>query len=213
MSASRSTGAQLAPRATRYLAAVGSSVAVAILGLALSGVCVASSASAQTASVPASLQAELLAKLESYDRSFAARAGGDARILIAVKAGSAKSELSAAEMRSALSRVELIGGLPHRETVVAYAGAAELAQRCRSEHVAIVFVAAGLEDAIEAIGAALASASVLSVGALPSYVAKGVVLGFELESGKPKIIINLEQARRQSVNFSSDVLRLMRVYR
>jgi beta-phosphoglucomutase-like phosphatase (HAD superfamily) len=172
-----------------------------------------SSGSAQASGVPASLQAELVAKLENYDRTFSTRAGNTARILLVVKAGSAKSEMSANEMRSALSRIERVGGLPHHETLVAYAGAAELAQRCRAERIAIVFVAAELEDAIEAIRAALTGASVLTVGALPSYVANGIVLGFELESGRPKIIVNLEQARDQNVNFSSDVLRLMKVYR
>jgi hypothetical protein len=190
-----------------------SKIAVAVFALALSKACLSSPGQAQTAGVPASLQAELLAKLESYDRSFAARAGKTARILLVVKPGSAKSELSANEMRSALSRVEHIGGLSHTETVVPYASAAELAQRCRSERIAIVFVSAELGDAIDAIRAALSGVSVLTVGAAPNYVAKGLVLGFELESGKPKIIINLEQARSQKVDFSSDVLRLMRVYR
>lgn len=187
--------------------------AIATLGIALSSLCMASSGSTQAAGIPASLQAELLAKLQNYDRSFAARAGDTARILLVVKADSAKSALSANEMKSALSRVERIGGLHHQETMVTYIGAAELAQRCRADRVAIVFVAAELEDSIEAISAALSSVSVLSVGALPSYVAKGLVLGFELESGKPKIIFNLKQARRQNVDFSSTVLRLMRVYR
>ena len=182
-------------------------------GLALPQMSLASAAHAQSATIPASLQAELLAKLEAYDRTFAKRAGSAAHVLIVVKPGSAKSELSANEMRAALKRVERIGGLPHQETLVEYAGAADLAQRCRTEHIAIVFVAADLDDAVDAIRAALSSVDVLSVGAQPSYIAKGIVLGFELESGRPKIVINLEQAKRQNVGFSSDVLRLMRVQR
>jgi hypothetical protein len=182
-------------------------------GLALPQMSLASSAHAQSATIPASLQAELLAKLETYDRTFAKRAGSTARVLIVVKPGSAKSELSANEMRAALKRIERIGGLPHQETLVEYAGAAELAQRCRTDHCAIVFVAAELEDAIEALRGALSGMDVLSVGAQPSYIAKGIVLGFELEGGRPRIVINLEQAKRQNVSFSSDVLRLMKVLR
>lgn len=189
-------------------------LAAVLLGLVLSNVCLPASAGyAQSSGIPASLQAELLAKLEAYDRSFASRAGKTARVLIVVKSGSAKSEVSANEMKSALKRIDSIAGLPHEVVVVAYAGAAELAQRCRTERVAIVFVAAEFDDAIESIGAALSTVSVLTVGAAASYVAKGIVLGFELEAGRPRLVINLEQARRQKVDFSSNVLRLMRVYR
>ena len=172
-----------------------------------------SSATAQSASVPASLQAELIAKLEPYDRNFSTRAGSVVRTLLLVKADDAKSELSANEMKSAFKRLERIGGLTHQERIVEYTTATELAQRCRAEHIAIVYVAAGLEDAIDAIRGALSGANVLTVGALVSYVPKGVVLGFDLESGRPKITINLEQAKRQNVFFSPDVLRLMRVHR
>jgi hypothetical protein len=54
---------------------------------------------------------------------------------------------------------------------------------------------------------------VLSLAATPDYVPQGVVLGFELEAGAPKILFNLDQARQQHVDFPSDVLRLMKVYR
>ena len=190
-----------------------SKLTAAVLGLALSWIGSTTAGSAQSTGVPGSLQAELLAKLEGYDRTFASRAGDLARVLIVVKSGDAKSELSATEMKSALKRTAQIGGLSHQESVMPYSGAAELARRCQQERIAIVFIAAELDDAIEAIAKALSSLNVLSVGAHPGYVAKGIVLGFELESGRPKIVINLEQARRQNVDFSSSVLRLMRVYR
>ena len=48
-------------------------------------------------------------------------------------------------------------------------------------------------------------------GERPNYVAKGAVLGFELVSGRPKLIINLAQAQRQDVAFRAEVLKLMRV--
>jgi hypothetical protein len=183
------------------------------ISLGLAALCAARSGLAQVSSVPAEIQAELLAKLEGYDRGFATRAGDTARILLVVKPGSAKSQLSADEMRSALARIERIGGLPHQETVVPYAGAQGLAERCRTEKIAVVYFTPGFDDDIDALRAALGDDNVLSLGAVSDYVQRGVVLGFELESGKPKILINLDQARRQGVNFSSDVLRLMTVYR
>jgi hypothetical protein len=173
----------------------------------------ADSRAADFDAVPAELQAELLSKLASYDRRFAARAGDRARLLIVVKRDQPKSEVSAAQMKSALSRVERIGGLPHEDIVVAYEGAARLAERCKTEHVAAVYLTPGFEDDIADLRASLSGVSVISLAAVADYVPQGIVLGFEVEGGKPRILVNLAQARLQDVAFSSDVLHLMRVYR
>jgi hypothetical protein len=181
--------------------------------LSLAAICASRSGQAQVNSVPAEIQAELLSKLEGYDRGFAARAGDAARVLLVVRPGSAKSQTSAEEMRAALARIDRLGGLPHQETIVPYPGAQALAQRCRAEKIAVVYFTPGFDDEVDALRAALTDDNVLSLGAVSDYVPKGIVLGFELESGKPKILINLDQAKRQGVNFSPDVLRLMTVYR
>jgi non-ribosomal peptide synthetase component F len=181
--------------------------------LAFACLLVASSVLAQAAGVPAELQAELLAKLGAHDRNFHARAGTQARILILVKPGNAKSNLSAATMRSALAQLDTVGGLPHEEILVAYDNAASVAQLCRVQKAAIVYVTTGFDAEIEALRKALSGVDVLSVSASPEHVPLGIVLGFELVSGKPKIVLNLKQAKEQNVNFKADVLRLMKVYR
>lgn len=168
---------------------------------------------ADSAAVPADVQATLLAKLERYDRSFPARAGDAARVLLVVKPGSTKSSLASEEMKSALGRLPAIGGLPHQELIHEYKGADALAARCRNERVAVVYLTPGFDAELRDIRAALATLDVLSLAALPEYVSQGMVLGFELEAGSPKILFNLEQARKQHVDFPADVLHLMKVYR
>jgi YfiR/HmsC-like len=186
---------------------------VAIAALATPLTVLAVSRAAESDEVPAEIQAELLAKLAAYDRNFGARAGDAVRVLIVAKLDRTKSQLSAAEMKSALANIDRIGGLPHQEIVVSYEGADALAHRCRSERIAAIYLTPGFEDDIEQIRASLSTVSVLSLGAVADYVPRGVVLGFELESGKPKILLNLGQARLQNVNFPADLLRLMKVYR
>jgi hypothetical protein len=168
---------------------------------------------AESAAVPADLQAELLAKLAAYDRNFTSRAGSVALVLIVVKPGNARSNLSAAVMKSELAKIERIGGLPHREVVMPFESPAALAARVRSERAAIVYVTPGLEEHTPELRKAFTGVDVLSVSAVPSTVAEGIVLGFELVSGKPKILHNLTQARLQKVSFKADVLKLMKVYR
>jgi hypothetical protein len=183
----------------------------ACLGLAL--VLASRAGFGQATEVPGAIQAGLLAKLEAYDRNFAARAGQTARVLILTKPGNSQSGQTATDMKVALAQMPNLGGLPHEEVIAPYVGADALAQRCRSEHVAVVYLTSGFDDDVEAIASALSDGNVLTMSSESGYVPKGVVLGVELASGKPKLTINLEQARRQSVNFTSDVLRLMVVYR
>jgi hypothetical protein len=67
------------------------------------------------------------------------------------------------------------------------------------------------ESELAAIAEACAGISVLSVGALARYVERGTVLAFDLVGGKPKLLVNLTRARKQQVDLSSSVLKLMRV--
>jgi len=57
----------------------------------------------------------------------------------------------------------------------------------------------------------LVGKNVLTVASVLGYVAKGAVLGFELVSGRTKLVINLDQAKRQNVAFRADALALMRI--
>lgn len=169
--------------------------------------------SAEGTAVPAELQAELLAKLAAYDRNFQARAGDVVRVLVVVKSGDARSKLSAAAIELALSRIDRIGGLTHQEKAVPFETGEALAKLCRTIRASVVYVTPGLDDAIDDIRGSLRGVDVLSVTAVADYVPRGVVLGFELLSGKPRISLNLEQAKLQNVNFKADALSLMKVYR
>jgi hypothetical protein len=165
----------------------------------------------QTVEVPIRLQAELLAKVAAYDRGFAARARGKALSLVVVKPGEAESERVGEQIMAELRVLPQIGGLPHVEDVVTFASPAALADACRQRGAAIVYLSARLGDAVAPIAAALSGTSVLTVAVVAPYVAAGTVLGFDSESGKPRLVVNLAQARRQQVAFKPELLKLARV--
>jgi len=184
-------------------------VVVTATALALS---FSSPGSAQSMPVPTGAQAELIAKLAGFDRNFAARAGGKAIILLAAMPGNAESMSAALEMKAAFARVPTVGNLPHEEQVVTYTTPAALAELVRSKRAAIVYLGPGFDKQIPAIRDAFSALDVLSVGAIPDYVPSGVVLGFDLVSGRPKLLIHVVQARKQKVVFPASVLSLMKVY-
>jgi hypothetical protein len=115
-------------------------------------------------------------------------------------------------MRSALGSVPNVGGLSHDEEVATYVDARTLAETCHARQIAIVYLTPGFSGEIPAIRDAVGSQKLLTVGSLADYVPAGVVLGFDLVSGRPKLVVNLSQARRQHVDFRAEVLKLMRVY-
>jgi len=168
---------------------------------------------AQRVVVPAELQAELFSKVAAYDRNFAARAKSKAIILLVVNTHDAKSKVFVASIKSALSRLERVGGLPHQETVVNYESSPKLAELVRSQRAAAVYLGPGLDSELEALKSALTGVDVLSLSAIPEHVSKGMVLGFDVVSGKPTILVNLTQAKKQNVSFSADVLKIMKVLR
>jgi hypothetical protein len=167
---------------------------------------------AEEAPVPISLQVELLLKVAAYDKNLTQRGASRVGLLVLVKQGDPDSGRSAAQARLALSKVTDILGLPLDSTSAVHSDPAGLIQLLRATNVAILYLMPGFsESELAAIAEACAGISVLSVGALARYVERGTVLAFDLVGGKPKLLVNLTRARKQQVDLSSSVLKLMRV--
>ena len=167
---------------------------------------------AELVSVPLERQAELLARVAAYDRNMSARAGGRVQVLILANEMDPESVGVAKRMEAALRSLPDIGGLPHDERVVPFRSPTDLARRCRSQHIAIVYLGSGFANEVSAIRDALDGVDVLTVAAVPDYVELGVVLGFDVLSGRPKLLVHLGQARRQHVDLRADLLKLARVF-
>ena len=182
------------------------------LGLAVAAFTLSSLAGAGSVHVPLNVQADLIAKVASFDRNFGARAGARALVLVLQMPNDAESAAAALELKSALSRVPTVGDRPHEEQIVTYSGSAALADLVRTRKAAIVYFGPGFGKELSVIRSSSSNASLLTVGASPDYVEAGIVLGFDLVSGRPKLLINLGQAKKQQVDFPASVLRLMKVY-
>ena len=157
------------------------------------------------------LQVELLAKVAAYDRNFAERARGRAVVLIMVKPGDAESERVGEQIHDELSVLREVGGLPHHEEMVPYSTRRGVAGLCKAYGAAVLYLSVGLTDQMPGIAAALTDQSILTAAASATYVPKGSVLGFDAESGHPKLVVNLTQARLQKVAFKPELLKLARV--
>ncbi len=182
------------------------------LVVVLVGLAVATSSAAEEVAVPVPLQAELIVKVAEYDRNFGVRAGERAQVLLVAKPGNADSLRVATQMEASLSRSPLLVGVPHDESVVSYPGAAELAKICRARHAVIVYFGPGFVSDIEDIRRELSNVDILSVSGVADYVEAGIVLGFDVISGRPKLLVHLTQAKKQNVAFRAEALKLMKVF-
>jgi hypothetical protein len=182
-----------------------------LAGTALTFLGVGAMAAGQDVAIPPRLQAQLVAKVVAYDAKFAARARGRALVLIVVASGAGDSERFSEQIRVELANQPKIGGLPHDEEIVPFTSASDLARRVKERGAALVYITPSLSSAVTGIADALSGLDVLSVAAVPDDVRHRLVLGFALEAGRPKLVVNLSQARRQNVAFNPDLLRLARV--
>ena len=159
-------------------------------------------------SVPVQLQAHLVSKISAFDRNFAARSGGSARILVVENSADDESVDVGSQFASALAGIHKVAGMDAQIDTLLFTSAGALAERCRAQRTSLVFLSTNLEKEMGAIGIALSGVDVLSVGATAEYAARGAVVGFDLDEGKPRIVLNLARAKAQNVSFRAELLKL-----
>jgi hypothetical protein len=162
--------------------------------------------------VPVELQVELLSKLMRYDRNFTARAGGQVHVLVVYERDTPESVHVGRQYLAALNGQAQVGGLPHQEELVAFTDATSLAVLARERRATLIVFAPGLANKADALAAAFVGFDTLTVSSTPEGVRGGLVLGFDLVSGKPRMLFNLGQARRQRADFRAEILQLMTVF-
>jgi hypothetical protein len=171
----------------------------------------ASAAADEEVAVPVALQIELLIKVAAYDKNLPARAPSLVKVLIVSKRDDGQSSNAAQQAQRALAG-KVVANRPTEVSALTFSDGPALAARVREKGIAVVYVAPGFNQGeLESIARALEGVSVLSTGAVASFVQHGVVLSFDLVGGKPKLLVHLARAQRQKVDLSAQVLKLVKV--
>jgi hypothetical protein len=169
------------------------------------------SAHAEEPGVPLQLHVELTAKLIEYAQAPSPQVAGPMRIGIVVKSGSVESSHFGSELMAGLGRIAKIAGLSHEESLITWSNAAALVAEIKRRQLFAVYLTPGLQTETALIARELQGSPVITIAVLDSYVREGAILGFELLSGRPRMVFNLAQAKRQGVAFRATVMRLMRI--
>jgi hypothetical protein len=171
------------------------------------------SAGAVEPEVPLRVQVSLLDRVIPFDRNFAVRVRLNGQLSVAVVVDTADSD-SARIGEGLLVELRALGSLGSCKVVCAqvnFANTQALAEDCRRLRVGVVCVTPGLRVPSRTLAAGLAEQRVLTVATAPEEVEDGLILGFALRSGKPRVLVNLTQARVQQVDFRADFLRMAEV--
>jgi hypothetical protein len=171
----------------------------------------ASSARCEDPAIPLQLQVDLTAKLIEYAQAPSPQGLSVLRIGILAKGTSVESLHFASELKASFGRIAQIAGLAHEEVIINWSTASALVEEVKRRGLFAVYLTPGLSAEMSIISRALEGAPIVTVGALDSYVTAGAILGFELVSGRPKMVLNLVQAKKQGVAFRATVMRLMRI--
>ena len=173
-----------------------------LIGIAtmLGALCAAASSAWCETMVPLDLQVELLRKVVRFERGFVERAGGQVTILLVVRGGDPNSERAGAQLARAFENAKEIAGKPIKVVRQGWSSAASLKKAVAAANAQLVYLTPGFEAEAGNIAGALAGVAAITVSTDGEQVDHGIVLGFELVSARPKIALNLGQAKKQSLD-------------
>ena len=161
--------------------------------------------------VPLRLQVSLLDRVIPYDRNFSVRVHGQVLVVVVVDTTSPDSVRTGALLLGELSSQESLGSYPFTTKRVAFESSQELMNDCKRLRAGIVYITPGIREPVAKLAAALAGLRVLTAGTMPDQAAQGMVFGTAVRSGRPRVLVNLTQARLQEVDFRADFLRMAEV--
>jgi hypothetical protein len=166
------------------------------------------SAAAEEPAVPLQLQVNLTVKVVAYAQE---PPDGILQIGILTKTRSAESLRFATELKAAFDRVDAVANRSHEQAIIEWTGPTSLADEVTHRGLYLLYVTPGLDAEMPEIARGLENVQLITVAATDSYVPSGAILGFELVSGHPRMVFNLNQAKKQNVFFRAAVMKLMRI--
>jgi len=160
-------------------------------------------------------QALLLLRILAYDRALGARAGDRVTVAVVYRDADKRARTLADEMATSLSSIAqkaTVAKLPVRVALIPH-DAGTFEQKLGELRPAAVYVAGGLEGALEAITRATRRFRALSFASDARVVERGVSVGLLAHDARARLVINLASARAEGADLDAALLRLAEVNR
>lgn len=200
-------GAPVSPRGAAHRPA-------ALLAAALLCLLAAAGRAAETP-LPADLQARLLVRIYSFDRSLSRAEDLELTVGVLVQKRHRASYDAGEEMLAALRGLPAseTGGRRLRVVAIEVETPDELDEAFASEGIEVLYVTPLRAFDLERLVAVARARRVRTLTAVPELLSRGLGVGLALREDRPEILINLEAALAEGADFSSQLLSHARVLR
>jgi hypothetical protein len=157
----------------------------------------------------------ILTRALAYDGNLRARAAGTARVAVLAKGGNTGSQQVADDLLQAFEALDgvRVQGLPIKALKLEYNNPAALGSAAKGQNVVAIYICPGLDKDLAAILGITRAQKMISIAGHESYIEKGASVGVFTSDGKPTIFVNLSSSKGEGTDFSSDLLRLAKVFR
>ena len=162
--------------------------------------------------VPVDLQYSLLMKILTFDRNLKARVGEEIVVGIVYQknfrvSNNAKDEFTKAMDESPIKKIE---DIPIRQVPVNL-NDTDLDSAVSQTKIDILYITPLRAVKIEDITRVSQTRKLTTMTGVPGYVESGLAVGIGTKGDKPLIIINLPATKKEGADFSSQLLRIVKI--
>ena len=167
----------------------------------------------QDLDVPMNIQLPLLLKVLSADRNLRERAGAELMIGVIYQQ---RYRASVNTMEAILevggqSALSPFPDQPLRLVAIPVDNAGVIDSLLAAHEVDVCYLAPLRATGLAPILSATRARRIVTCTGVPEYIESGVAIGFDAKGGKPQIVINIEAAKAEGIDFSSQLLKLARI--
>lgn len=165
--------------------------------------------------VPCDVQFDLMVKILTFDRNLKARVGDELVFGIIYQEEYPASLQVKTEMERVVTSTSIkkTGHVPIRPVVIDLNRKSRWDEELIKAGVDIAYLAPLRDAFLVRIIALCRELKITTVGSLPEYPSLGATIGFESVDNRSHILINLQAAKAEGVDFNSRLLGLAKVFR
>lgn len=157
--------------------------------------------------VPVNLQVKILSKMSTYIVDFVPAGTTAVKIMVLYPGAANSPSRGALAVAAALEQVGTFGELKAESKVTPYADAKTFKETLAAEKPRVLFLSPEFnEKAAAEVVEAISGSSVVTVSGTGAHVKLGVILGFSLVEARPRVLVNLKQAKKEKIDFRNGLL-------
>lgn len=161
----------------------------------------------QEMEVPVSIQVPLFLKVMTFDRQ------RNQQMDVELVVGIAFQSAFRASVGARDDAIRALGAISDRKIriVLIDVDRADLNDVLQEQHVSILYVAPLRAYDVATLAASASTLRVMTVTGVPHYVELGLAVGARLQNDRPQLLVNLAAARLCGADFTSELLKLVRL--